>query len=211
MKKRIVSMIMAVMMVACCADGIAADYAPMELAEDERSAANLFLSNFTEIGVRQLDAYGDDMALVDFAHDHMWFNENVEFEYGEYDGENNCRVSDENIQDIIDSYFYYSREVDISQTRFDYEDGYYYHCETGGWIPDGFAHVVNMCDVGDGVYFVSFYVFGGGCDWDNDVMEMTLEEIETEYGHPNGYGSALVYAEDVGDRNTYKMISFGRI
>lgn len=211
MKKGIMCLIVCVMIVACCTAGMAEDYAPIEISDAERCAANLFLSNFTEIGVRQLDAYGDDMDLVDFAHDHMWFNENDEYEFGEYGGENNCRVSDDKIQDIIDSYFYYPREVDIAQTRFDYADGYYYHCETGGWIPDGFAHVVNMCYVGDGVYFVSFYVFGGGSDWNNDVMEMTLEAIEAEYGHPNGYGSALIYADDIADRSTYKMISFGRI
>lgn len=187
------------------------DYSPMDLSVEEKAAVNLFLSNFTEIGDKSYDAYGDDMNLVDFAHDHMWFNDNDEFEYGEYDNENNCRVADDRIQEIVDNYFYYPREVDLSQTRYDYADGYYYGCETGGFVNSGFAHVVSVCPIDDGNYFVAFMVFAGGENWDNSVMEMPMDEIEAEYGHPTGYGSAIIHAEDLCDRDTYRMISFGRV
>lgn len=199
-------------LVICAAPAASAStYSPLEASAQQLSAANLFISNFTETGVKSLDAYGDDAGLVDFAHDHLWFNANDSFEYGEYFGENNCRVSDGRIQEIIDEYFYYPRQVDLSQTRFDYADGYYYHCETGGWIPDGFAHVVSICPIGDDMYFVSFMVFGGGYAWDNSVMEYTLDQAEANYGHPNGYGSALIYAADLSDRGTYKLISYARV
>ena len=100
--------------------------------------------------------------------------------------------------------------MDLAQTRFDYKDGYYYHTETGGWINDGFAHVVNLCPIGEDKYFVSFYVFGGGDFWENDVMDDSLNEIEARFHHPCGYGSALIYAADLTDRSTYRMISFAR-
>lgn len=189
----------------------ASTYSPLEVSVQQLSAANLFLSNFTETGVKNLDAYGDDACLVDFAHDHLWFNDNDSFEYGDYFGGNNCRVSDGRIQEIIDKYFYYPRQVELSQTRFDYADGYYYHCETGGWMPDGFAHAVSVCPIGDDMYFVSFMVFGGGYAWDNTVMDDALDEIEANYGHPNGYGSALIYAADLSDRSTYKLIAYARV
>lgn len=189
----------------------ASTFAPMELDAGQAEAANLFLSNFTEVGLTACETYSDDLILVDFAHDHLWFNDYESFEYGEYDGDLNCRVSDDRIQEIIDKYFYDPRTVDLAQTRFDYKDGYYYHVETGGWSSDGFAHTVSICPIGEDKYFVSFYVFGGGDSWENGVMDNTLDEIEAAYHHPNGYGSALIYAADLADRSTYRMISFARV
>ena len=205
-----ISIIM-VLAVSAAHAAAASTYSPLNATAQQLAAANLFISNFTETGIDSLDAYGDDMELVDFAHDHLWFNDYDSFEYGDYFGGNNCRVSDGRIQEIIDKYMYYPRQVDLSQTRFDYVDGYYYHEETGGWISDGFAHVMSICPIGDDMYFVSFMVFGGGYAWDNSVMDDTLEQVESSYGHPNGYGSALIYASDLSDRSTYRMISYARV
>lgn len=191
---------------------LAATYSPMNVEKEELAAANLFLSNFTEVGVKEIrEYYVDDTALVDFAHDHIWFNDNDAYEFGEYENENNCRVADDDIQRIINSYFYDAPEVELSQTRFDYKDGYYYHCETGGWMTDGFAHVVSVCPIGDSKYFVAFMVFGGGEAWDNGVMDDSLDSVEAQFGHPNGYGSAILYAEDLADRSSYRMISYSRV
>ena len=183
----------------------------IELTDEQRAAANLFLSNFTEIGLRSVDAYGEDIDLVDFAHDHLWFNDHDAFEYGEYKNGNNCRVSDGRIQEIVDKYFYDPRTVDRSQTRFDYIDGYYYHCETGGWTPAGFAYTVSAVQTEIDTYFVSFLIFGGGDYWDNGVMDDSLEEITGRFPYSCGYGSALIHAEDLSDRSTYKMIVFSRL
>ena len=183
----------------------------IELTEKERAAANLFLSNFTEVGVRSLDTYGADIDLVDFAHDHLWFNDHDSFEYGEYASDNNCRVSDERIQEIVDKYFYDSQPVDLSQTRFDYADGYYYHCETGGWTPCGFAYAVSAVQIEIDTYFVSFMIFGGGNYWDNSVLNDSLDEIKAVFSYPDGYGCALIHAADLADRSTYKMISYSSL
>jgi len=209
MKKMICCLVALVLCMTSAA--FAADYAPLELTGEQAAAANLFLSNFTEIGVQAVADSGDDLPLVDFAHDHLWFNDYESYEYGEYGEDLNCRVSDDRIQEIIDKYFYDPHQVDLAQTRFDYKDGYYYHTETGGWINDGFAHVVNLCPIGEDKYFVSFYVFGGGDFWENDVMDDSLNEIEARFHHPCGYGSALIYAADLADRSTYRMISFARV
>lgn len=179
-------------------------------AADEHYAASLFLSNFTETGVKSIPTYPEDIDYVDFAHDHLWFNDADSFEYSDY-GENNCRVSDRRIQEIIDKYFYDAPAVDLSQTRFDYIDGYYYHCETGGWISDGFAYVLDIYPVGDDVYYLPFFVYGGGYAYDNSVLNDSQEEIEAQFGHANGYGCALVHAEDPADRSTYRLISYSRV
>ncbi len=186
-------------------------YSPIDATDKQLAAANLFLSNFTEVGIDSIGSWHEDMELVDFAHDHIWFNDHEEYEYGEYFGENNCRVSDDDIQRIVNKYFYDAHPVDLSQTRFDYVDGYYYHCETGGWTSCGFAHTISICPIGDDMYLISFMVFGGGNHWENSVLDDSLEEIELAYGHPCGYGCAQVHAEDLSDRSTYKLVSYSAL
>lgn len=209
--KRLCLIVLSLLMMHCMTFSVsAAEYAPFELTDGQRAAANLFLSNFTETGIKNYDAY-EDIFLTDFAIDHMWFNGRDAFELGEYMGGYNYRVADDNIQSVLEEYFYYPREADLSQTRFDYSDGYYYFCDTGGTLPCGFAYTVSACQIEEGKYFVAFMVFGGGDAWENDVMDMTLDEIEELYGHPTGYGSAIIYADDLSDRSTYRMISFGKV
>lgn len=210
--KKLVSCILALVFMCGCMAGLATDYAPMDFSENEAAAANLFLSNFTEVGVTYLGSFPSDKELVDFAHDHLWFNDYDSFEYGEYFGDNNCRVPDDRIQEIVDKYFYYKpKRVELSETRFDYRDGYYYHCETGGWINSGFAHVTQICPLDENIYYMSFMVFGGGNHWTNDVMRWSLSEINSEFGYISGYGAACVYATDLSDRSTYKLISFAML
>ena len=208
--KKFVRFAAVILLVLACvgSTAFASAYQPIDFNEEQAAAANLFLSNFTEVGVRNISSFPSDQEMVDFAHDHMWFNDSDSFEYGEYSNGNNCRVSDDRIQEIVDKYFYYRpKRVDLSQTRFDYHDGYYYHCETGGWINDGFAHVISICPTGEeNIYFVSFLIFGGGNYWENSVMNWSLEQIEAEYDYISGYGSAMIYAENLSDRSTYKII-----
>lgn len=182
-------------------------YAPLRLDAEQSYALNLFLSNFTEVGMEHIDAYSDEKALVDFAHDHMWFNSYEAYEYGAYAGGNNCRVSDDRIQEIIDAFFYYPPQVDLSRTRFDYDGEYYYHCETGGWSNSGFAHAMSVCPVGNDQYFISFAVFGSGGKWDNSAMDDDISRLIAEFTAPDAYGSALIHAEDLADRSSYRMIS----
>ena len=181
----------------------------IDLTADQYYSMNLFLSNFTEIGVDEIPAYPEDKDLVDFAHDHLWFNAYDSFEYGEYEGDNNCRISDDRIQAIIDNYFYNPRTVDLTQTRFDYDGEYYYHCETGGWINDGFALTASATPIGNDQYFVAFMVFGSGSFWENDALNMTAADAWEEFGDaPTDYGHAIVYASDLADRSTYRMIAY---
>ena len=184
MKKLFSALLASIFLLLCFAPAsMASAYDPIHLTDEEHAAANLFLSNFTEIGMKSVSNWSYDQDLVDFAHDHLWFNDHDSFEYGEYANDNNCRVPDDRIQEIIDKYFYDSYDVDLSQTRFDYDGAYYYHCETGGWIPDGFAHVISAVQTEIDTYFVSFLIFGGGDFWDNSVMDDSLEEITERFSH----------------------------
>ena len=182
--------------------------ANVNLTTDQYTAMNLFLSNFTEIGVDEIDPCPEDIDLVDFAHDHLWFNFYESYEYGEYANDIICRFSDDRIQAIIDEYFYNPKTVDLSQTRFDYDGEYYYHCETGGWTNDGFALTASVTPLSNDQYFVAFMSFGSGSFWENDALSMTFAEAWEEFDAPTGYGHAVVYATDLADRSTYKMVSY---
>ena len=118
---------------------------PKALTAQEYQTLNLFLSNFTEVGVGEISPFSPDQVLVDFAHDHLWCNRHDDFEFGEYFDGYNCRVADTDIQSVIDDYFYDAPQVDLSQTRLTYRDGYYYHQETGGWSSGGFALSASAC------------------------------------------------------------------
>jgi len=209
---RCTALIALALILALAPMAVAEERGPLSLTEKEHYAVNLFLSNFTEIGIDEISTYEfDDKPLVDFAHDHLWFNDYDSFEYGEYFGGNNCRVPDDRIQEIINKYFLDPRTVDLSQTRFDYDGEYYYHCETGGWTSCGFAMNTSVCPIEDGYYYVSFMVFAGGEFWDNSALNLSLDEAWEQFGHPCGYGSALISAENLADRSTYKMINYGTI
>ena len=173
----------------------------------ERHAMNLFLSNFTEVG-SDVSCYDVDSVLVDFAHDHLWFNAHDAFEYGEYANGTNCRVPDDRIQEIVDKYFAWSREVDLSQTRFDYDGEYYYHEETGGWLNAGFALALNAYETEPGRYYVSFLTFGEGQAWNSDDLDLNFADAEMKFGIPMHGGHAWITAENLSDRSTYRMAEF---
>ena len=177
------------------------------LSDSQRQSVNLFLSNFTEVG-KDIAFYSPDSALVDFAHDHLWFNDYEAFEYGEYENGSNCRVSDEHIQEIIDHYFDDAPRVDLSQSRFDYDGEYYYHTETGGESNAGFALTLNVYSVGENRYYVSFLTFGEGEDWDAGDLNLSFVDAEMKFGVPAHGGHAWITASDLSDRSTYRMLSF---
>ena len=179
----------------------------VNLNDGERYAMNLFLSNFTEVG-EDIAFYSGDTALVDFAHDHLWFNRHEDFEYGEYPNGHNVRVSDVRIQKTIDSYFYETPQVDLSQSRFDYDGEYYYHTETGGGANGGFALTLNVYAAQDHCYYVSFLTFGVDSNWDNDDLKLNFADAEMEFGIPAHGGHAWITADDLSDHSTYRMISF---
>ena len=53
---------------------------PKALTAQEYQTLNLFLSNFTEVGIGEISSSSPDQALVDFAHDHLWCNRHDDFE-----------------------------------------------------------------------------------------------------------------------------------
>lgn len=189
---------------------IAESHAPLSLSANQYYAVNLFLSNFTELSLDHIAATSEDQELVDFAHDHLWFNAYDSFEYGEYENENNCRVSDDRIQQIVDKYFFCAPTVNLRQTRFDYDGEYYYHLETGGMSSSGLALTSSVLPIGNDQYFVSFVVFCDGGLWENDALNLSLDEAWETFSGPSDFGHAIVHTTDLSDRSAYRMIAYQR-
>lgn len=179
----------------------------VNLNSAERYTMNLFLSNFTEVG-SDVRSSGPDRDRVDFAHDHLWFNDRDSFEYGEFANDMNCRVPDGRIQEIIDKYFYEPENADLSDTRFPYEDGYYYHEETGGASNMGFALTLGAYETEPGIYYAAFLTFAPGMPRDSGDLRLSLAEAEEKFGIPQHGGRAWIAAGDLSNRSTYRIIDF---
>ncbi len=205
--KKLVSVLLLVLLLAPAA--LAESHAPIALTDDIYAACNLFLSNFTEAGYDEIPEFPDDGLLVDFAHDHLWFNSNDAFEHGEYFGGNNCRVSDERIYPIVDKYFYAKpRQLEMIESAYDYRDDYLYSCQTGCFTKSGFALTTSITPLEEDQYFASILIFGAGEHWENDALTLTLDEAWEQFGKPYTCRHAVVYATDLADRSTYKLVSY---
>lgn len=180
---------------------------------EERYNVNLFLSNFTEAGFTWREWHFDakdyqHSMLIDFAIDHIWFNQQDKLEWGEW-GEDNVRLSDQYIAPVTTRYFGISPWF-LSETRYDHRKGYYYWQETGGHINDGFACLTGLSSLGDGVYSVRFCVMGAGMSWNNDVCRLTVKQNRNSYDI-TGYGHALIDTGAKGslsDRGAWKLTRY---
>lgn len=197
----------------CFVSAAAESYAALDLDRQETYAMNLFLSNFTETGVATVDSFTDHDALAHFAIYHLWFNDHDSIERGEYGDVYNRRVSEARLLEVMKDFFYYAAEsADYLNPGNIPSDGeYFYFLETGGENNCGFARSMGVHPIGDDRYFVSFMVFDNGTFWENDVLDDDLDEIIERYDSPVGFGSALIYAEDLSDRSSYKMISYAPV
>lgn len=185
----------------------------VELTDAQRADMNLFLSNFTETnlsaycdGVFDM-AYADSTVMVEFAADHIWFNQNSKVEWGEYANENNVRLATEFINPVLQKYFG-TTVNDMHAMYLELDGEYLYWQETGGHVPYGFASVTSVEDAGDGFYRVYFDVYGEGEDWSNDVMKLTGSQASALYQRSSKRGFALVTASDLNDRASYRLVRF---
>ena len=51
-------------------------------------------------------------------------------------------------------------------------------------------------------------VFAGGEFWDNTALRLSIDEAADKFGPPTDYGCATIYAGDISDRSTYRMIQY---
>lgn len=130
---------------------------------------NLFLTAFSDAGFNSsaaftMDAYRD-RELVDFAVDTLF---KTDMEYGEW-GDSNARVNGRSVQDLVTRWFG-AKNVNLSDTRYEYRDGYYYSYETGGWSTGGFAVVDRVEMLSESLYRVGFTTYGAGEVWKSEAV-----------------------------------------
>lgn len=184
----------------------------ISLPENQMREISLFLSNFTESDLCHMSGGVFDIQnvseaqLVEFAVNHTWFNyQGTRIEWGEYKNGNNVRMLDDRIRNIVMKYFGVTVH-NLDPLYVDYEAPYYYWTETGGHLPGGFALAESISYLGDSRYLVMFTSFGSGDIWDNDDLSLTPSQARNKFIYSGEFrGKAVIYAENILDRSTYKL------
>ncbi|MBQ9009139.1 MAG: SH3 domain-containing protein [Clostridia bacterium] len=170
---------------------------------------NLFLTAFTDTwfggnGAFTMEEYGE-RDLVDFAVDTL-FNRNRE--YGEW-GDYNVRIDGQEIPQIVDRYFGVS--VNVTDTRYWYQGGYYYSQETGGRSTGGFAILDGVEVLESGLYRVAFTVYGEGESWKPEaVCTLSASRAQSMYKvEHNRQGTAVINMNGSPENEeNWKLISY---
>lgn len=210
--KHLKKVILWILVLAALPFACAENFAPMALSKEHRMNLNDFLRQFTTVGdLTYITNLSEDQLLLDFAYDLLRLTQDVEF--GEYPGENDVRIADDRVLEVIDRVFYEQLEpIDPTQSSYDYDGEYYYHRETIDPFDEnyvrvgGYANVFSIIPVGLNEYLVSFAVFD---NWYAGTMDFPTAEAIEQYGvTPNSLGSARIYASDLSDLHTYKLFSY---
>ena len=183
------------------------------LTDQERYNINLFLSNFTEADFAWDKGYftlDDDAAMVDFAINHVWFNQQDKIEWLDDFDEFNVRLDTKYIKPVTEKYFGVEPKC-YAPTWVCWIDSGYFWTETGGHVPSGFAQETAVQTMDDGYYDVWFEVCGDGDNWTNECCGWTLEQARAAYPCEKiSVGYACIYAEDLSDRSTFKLVKYAK-
>ena len=184
-----------------------------QLSDADWKAINAYLSVFTQAhlgyyytgGVFKA-AEASDAQLVEFYIEYMWFNAYESVEWGEYEQDTNARISDKGAAELLEKYFGRTG-VDVSQTLYcKWMDGWYYFQETGGRMSGPFALSDNVIDFQNGTFGVYFCTYGPAEAWDEQSLSLTQQEAQNRYPYGQGYGYAIIEAEDISDPDGYRLV-----
>lgn len=209
MKKRILAALLGfLLLTAVCAQ---AEYVGVN--DDARKSVNIFLSNFTEQGIRDFEAaQATDAELCEFAARHILINRPQWVERGSWscDGEYlNARVPDAHVPQIAQLYTGRTPGQMTSQYML-HVDGCYYFSE-GAPLDIGFASMSAVQTLSDGCVGVYFGCYGQGWGWSNADCALRPEEAAARYPDCPVYpGYAVI---DLGgaplgtDRSAWHLVS----
>ena len=166
---------------------------PIEPDDVLKIRLNLFLTNFSarwfDSGAAFVFGEHRDREMVDFAVD-MLFADSME--YGEW-GDFNARVNGSRIPEMVARWFGVP-SVNVTDTRYDYHEGFYYSDETGGRSNGGFVIVDRVELLENDRSRISFTVYGTGEDWKPEAV-CTLSANRASAMYPdivNRSGTAVI-------------------
>ena len=177
---------------------------PFAITEEERRNVNLFLTNFTETGMKRYDAASTtDAELVRFAVLHAWLNRSGQWDVTEW----GSRLEQSNVTDDVLRYF--GRPlILLDQPDFDYDGAYYYMHEPGAPIGLGFVCTSEVETLGGGLYRVYFGVYGAGEIIDDDgVYDFLPEQAALLYPNTPFQGCAVIRALGLNSRDGFRLES----
>ncbi len=174
---------------------------------EARQAANLFLSNFTEIDLTGCfdPPQAPAEALIGFATAHIQMNQPDQIAYGAWP-QGNVRVAAGCVDRVLASYLGVTFSGDADLSPYACEEGYYYWTANGEQKNGGFACITALAEAGDGRYMALFDVYGAGAAWDEQVYPYSATQAQQAYGPAQCQGMALFSAADITDRSGYRLL-----
>lgn len=174
---------------------------------ETRQAANLFLSNFTELPLTGCfePQTAPDSALIGFAVEHIRRNQPDAVEYGTWP-EGNARVPGNLVDAVLAAYLDTALRGEADTAPYIAQDGYHYWASAGGPDNSGFACVTSVASAGDGLYMAIFDVYGAGAAWGSEAHRLTGSQAQQAYGPAQCRGMALFTAANPADRSSYRLV-----
>lgn len=190
----------------------------MDLTDMQRYNINLFLSNFSEQRMPfydESDAVNEwwsqdlDSFLLDFAVQHMFFNQADKFEIGDFVmGE--LRLKMDVLNDVAWKYFKKSPSG-FGMAPYSYSGDSYYLNPADQRVNGGFVSANRVDSLGDSRYAVRFNIYDCDCGcWENDACRLTPGEAALKYDR-GMEGMAVIAVDGDGtvgsldDRSTWRL------
>lgn len=167
----------------------------MDLTDKQRYNINLFLSNFSEQRMPvydESDALNEwgarvDNFLLDFAVQHLLFNQGDKLESGDYTMDE-IRLKMEKLNDIAWKYFK-KRPAALGMASYSYSGDYYYLNFADQRINGGFVSANRVDALWDSRYAVRFSIYDADCGcWENDACRLTPGEAALLYNRSARHG-----------------------
>ena len=210
--------------------------AAISLADkDDYSRINLFLSNFSEVGVDTYDSAAPDAeVLAKFALYHVAYNsadarEFVSADSGSpwfpvtdpagYDAVQNgynVRVPSQVVADAVRSFLKIEFDLSALAGDYHYEDGFvYFRVANGTGYPSGVAVAQELADQGGGRFAVRYDVYGGFPydATDTALYSLTEEELAAKLGveNPSYSAEAVLETGYEGELAPFKLVALRRV
>lgn len=183
---------------------------------------NIYLSNFTEVGLSSFKGKPDSDELIWFGLIHNYLNNfSKTFEMKEVEVEDrhyNERISKKNINTTVKRFFNTTVKDSAFEKYDDYYDGYVYFEETGGWVSRGFAVADSLKKTKSNTYKVTFTIYDDGYFYAyDDIYDLSPKDMKGTLRDKNGdkitvrktgTGSAVFTTSDINKHGKYAISSY---
>ena len=175
---------------------------------------NIYLSNFSEVGMRSFMGTPTYAELAKFGLMYNFINRYERtVEYGDYSyvaDWANHRVKESYAIESIKKFLGITVQPGFANGVDFYSDGYFYTQFTGAPMTQGFTIVSDLTDEGQGIYKAEFSIYDCGGE-DSKYYSYSASQIENANSRilaKAGYGTACFRSRNINDRTTYYLTEY---